>query len=182
MFVLFASGLLAGLFLESGLVLYAIPIGAAGLALIVISFPHGPTVARPKAAPIAAGLIVGVLWTLGQSRPTLGLGELMVRLLGTTLVIPVVEELAFRGFLLRRLQSADFHRLAPETTGAFAVVGSSLVFGLMHQRPVAAMAAGLIYALIYRRTGRLVDAVAAHAATNAVIATQWVMVGHFGLG
>jgi len=77
--------------------------------------------------------------------------------------------LAFRGFLARRLTARDFDALPPERISLPAVALSSLAFGLLHQRPVAGTLAGVCYALVFRRRGRLADAVIAHAATNAAL-------------
>ena len=60
-----------------------------------------------------------------------------------------------------------------------AFIGSSVAFGLMHQRWIAACLAGAVYALLMYRTKKLSDPIAAHMASNAVImvwavaAQQW---------
>jgi membrane protease YdiL (CAAX protease family) len=91
-------------------------------------------------------------------------GGFQVAILFVFLVIgaPVVEELFFRGLLLRSL-----HRRygAPA-----AVIGSALVFGLAHyellQLP-ALILFGVVLAVLAERTGRLGPGIAAHAAFNA---------------
>ena len=91
-------------------------------------------------------------------------------------MVPIIEELAFRGFLARRLSSHDFESLSPRRLTALGVVGSSLAFGLLHRRPIAGTLAGLCYALVYRQRGELADAIVAHATTNAVlIAVAWAL-------
>ncbi len=91
--------------------------------------------------------------------------------------VPVAEELAFRGFLIRRLMAADFEAISPRRYTYVAVGLSSLAFGLLHgERWVAGSLAGLIYAAVFLRRGRIGDAVAAHATTNALLAA-WVLAG-----
>jgi exosortase E/protease (VPEID-CTERM system) len=92
------------------------------------------------------------------------------RIIGSVLTVPLVEELAFRGYLLRRFVTADFDEVAYERTPLWAVLISSLLFGLMHGRWLAGTFAGLAYAFAVRRRGKLCDAVVAHAVTNALIA------------
>jgi membrane protease YdiL (CAAX protease family) len=46
---------------------------------------------------------------------------------------------------------------------------------MLHERWLAAFFAGLIYALLMLRRGRLSDAIAAHMASNAVI-IAWAVV------
>ena len=68
------------------------------------------------------------------------------------------------------------------STTLFALLGSSVAFGLMHGgRWFAGALAGLVYALVLRRRGRIGEAVAAHATTNLLLAI-WVMArGDWGL-
>jgi exosortase E/protease (VPEID-CTERM system) len=94
---------------------------------------------------------------------------LVARAVGSVIVIPLAEELAFRGYLTRRLIAADFQSV-PEgrfTWPSFLL--SSLLFGLLHQRWFAGTIAGMAYALVYYRRGKLIDAVIAHAITNLSI-------------
>jgi len=87
----------------------------------------------------------------------------------------MVEELAFRGFLIRRVISPDFDSLSPRRYTYFAVLVSSVAFGLLHgDRWIAGSVAGLIYAAVFLRRGRIGDAVVAHALTNALLAA-WVL-------
>jgi CAAX prenyl protease-like protein len=92
--------------------------------------------------------------------------------LGSFVVVPIVEELAFRGYLYRRLTSANFERVDPRAFAFAPCVVSSLAFGLMHEDWLAATAAGMVYAAAYTRRGRIVDAVVAHGTTNLVLALQ----------
>jgi exosortase E/protease (VPEID-CTERM system) len=86
-------------------------------------------------------------------------------------LIPLAEELAFRGFLLRRLRSADFEQLAPRAAGALPLLLSSLAFGLCHGSLwLPGTIAGVAFGLLYMRSQRLGDAIAAHATANTLIA------------
>ncbi len=102
---------------------------------------------------------------------------LAFRTAAAIITVPVAEELAFRGFLIRRVSSADFESLSPRHYTYVAVLVSSVAFGLLHgDRWLAGTLAGLIFAVAYLRCGRIGDAVAAHATTNALLAA-WVLVG-----
>ncbi len=104
------------------------------------------------------------------------------RALAAVLTVPVVEELAFRGFLIRRLMANDFESLDPRSFTWFAVLASSLIFGLLHgDRWVAGSLAGLIYAGVMLRRGSIGDAVVAHATTNALIAFSVLAGGKWNL-
>jgi membrane protease YdiL (CAAX protease family) len=99
-----------------------------------------------------------------------GAGILLL-IVSVVVVAPVAEELFFRGLLLRAL-----HR---RFGSVVAIVGSSVVFGLVHfqllQFP-ALMVVGVVNAVLTLRTGRLGPAVCAHVAFNAAaVAVQFVV-------
>ena len=106
---------------------------------------------------------------------------LAVRLLGAVVAAPIAEELAFRGYLARRLAGRDFTAVDPTKLGWLAIATSSLLFGLMHDRVVAGTAAGVLYALAYRRRGSLGDAVVAHATTNLLLVSVVLATGRWSL-
>lgn len=81
--------------------------------------------------------------------------------IGVMLIAPVVEELFFRGLLLRTIQ---------ERWGTVAaVIGSSVFFGATHLQLLqfaGLTAAGLLFALARVRSGRLGSAIAVHVGFN----------------
>jgi exosortase E/protease (VPEID-CTERM system) len=104
---------------------------------------------------------------------------LLFRIAGSVVVLPVIEEAAFRGYLLRRLVSADFQSVDPRQLSWPALVISSALFGFLHDHWLAGMLAGMIYAAVYCHRGRLSDAVLAHATTNALITIVALSSGHW---
>jgi exosortase E/protease (VPEID-CTERM system) len=96
---------------------------------------------------------------------------LAFRTLAAVITVPIAEELAFRGFLIRRLVSFDFESLDAQHFTWLSVLISSVAFGLLHgDRWLAGTIAGLLYAAVFLRRGRIGDAVVAHATTNALLA------------
>ena len=132
--------------------------------------------------PVLLGIGIAILWlvTAGEPKPfpdelrTTSLGMvlwLVLRSLGSVIIAPICEELAFRGFLLRRLQSKMFEAVPLDQFGILPLIVSSVLFGVLHgDRWLAATLAGAAYALVMRHRGRLVDAVVAHSVTNCAIA------------
>src|ERR1039457_600090 len=107
---------------------------------------------------------------------------LMFRTVAAIITVPIAEELAFRGFLIRRLTSADFETLSPRHYTYVAVLVSSVAFGLLHgDRWLAGTLAGLICAVAFLRRGRIGDAVMAHATTNALLAVYVLLGGKWDL-
>ncbi|HEY4000791.1 MAG TPA: exosortase E/protease, VPEID-CTERM system [Candidatus Xenobia bacterium] len=113
--------------------------------------------------------------------PDIAVGWVAVRLLGSSLLVPLAEELAFKGFLLRRLISPQFEsvRYSQFTLASFLI--SSLAFAVLHQRWFAAAVAGSIYTLVLYRRGNLWDAVQAHAATNFCLGAWVIWSGHWAM-
>lgn len=99
---------------------------------------------------------------------------IVLRLIGAALVVPVMEELFWRSFLMRWVQHPSFERVDPQTVGMKAIVMSTFVFTLAHTLWLAAVVAGLAYAWLYRKTGKLWTAIIAHAVTNGLLGI-WVI-------
>jgi exosortase E/protease (VPEID-CTERM system) len=93
------------------------------------------------------------------------------RVLAAVVTVPVAEELAFRGYLLRRVISPDFESVSPKNFTWLGLLISSVAFGLLHGNFwFAGILAGVLYGLAVVRRGRIGDAVVAHATTNALLA------------
>ena len=117
-------------------------------------------------SPIAIGVAVFALWMAlepphdsGENAsysPAVGLVGLSAvavilwtafRAIGSIVAVPIAEELAFRGYLTRRLISEDFDSLPMGQFSWFSLLVSSIAFGLMHGRWLAGTFAGLLFAL-----------------------------------
>ena len=78
--------------------------------------------------------------------------------------------------------AADFDFVNLRDLSWFAVIGSSVLFGLMHGGQwLAGIIAGLVHAIAVRRSGRIADGIAAHATTNALLAVWVLWRGEWGL-
>lgn len=145
---------------------------------------------------VAVGLAVFVAWIhldavwmrLGEpsaaflplnAQGELAWGWVAVRVLGAAAVVPLMEELFWRSLLMRWIDRPNFLAQAPRDVSGKALVLSTFVFTLAHTLWLAAIVAGLAYALLYRQTGKLWPAVIAHAVTNAALAVWVVAGGHW---
>ncbi len=104
-----------------------------------------------------------------------------IRAAGSCLVIPLVEELAFRGFLLPWLVSPEFDGVPPSVWTWPALILSSLAFGAIHRQWLVATLAGLAFAAARLHRGRLGAAVLAHALCNAGVAAAVLLGGRWDL-
>lgn len=104
---------------------------------------------------------------------------IVVRWLGAALLVPVMEELFWRSFLMRWIANPRFEGVDPRESGLKALVLSTFLFMLAHTLWLAAIVAGLVYGLLYQRTGKLGCAVIAHAVTNGVLGIWVIGSGHW---
>jgi CAAX prenyl protease-like protein len=109
-------------------------------------------------------------------RPSVYWSVVALRFLRLVLVVPLVEEIFWRGFLLRYLISERFTTVAVGTFSwlSFGVV--TLAFGFAHSRAdwIAALLCGALYNFVAWRTRNLASCVIAHAATNLLLGV-WIM-------
>ena len=145
----------------------------------------------PKAAAIAVATGLGVLllwislnagWMVVGSPsgfdPSSG-GRLdwpmvLVRLAGATLVVPIMEELFWRSFLLRWIQAADFMSVDPSQVGIKSFLITALLFGVEHNLWLAGIVAGAAYSVLYMSNRTIWSPILAHAVTNGLLGV-WVV-------
>ena len=97
-----------------------------------------------------------------------------LRLFGLALVVPVMEELFWRSFVMRRIDRADFLRLDPRRASLVAFALSSALFALEHSQWFAGLLAGAGYAWLYMRSRSLLIPIVSHATTNATLGI-WIL-------
>jgi exosortase E/protease (VPEID-CTERM system) len=104
------------------------------------------------------------------------------RVAAAIVTVPIAEELAYRGFLLRRIVTADFAALSFKDVPWWAIAVSAAVFGVTHGSFwLPGAVAGAAYAVVAVLTGKIGESVAAHATTNSLIAMQVLLFGHWQL-
>ena len=97
-----------------------------------------------------------------------------LRLAESALVVPVMEELFWRSFLLRWLDSRNFLAADPRRASPTAFLLSAGLFASEHALWFAGLLAGLVYNGLYVRTGKLWVVIAAHSITNGALGV-WVL-------
>jgi uncharacterized protein len=98
-----------------------------------------------------------------------------IRIFGSTLIVPPIEELFYRSFLYRYIISPKFESISLKQFHwpAFLVVCG--LFGIVHREWVAGILCGAAYQYLVLRHGRLNEAMLAHAVTNFLLG--WWVVG-----
>lgn len=184
-------GLLAGQFNW----FYPLPVALAGIVLWRLHLPPVEPDWTITILPLAAGFGAFALWTmmipvdpvagsryaatLFAASPALATPWLMVRVIGSVLIVPIAEELTFRGFFIPWTSDALAGRLPHTVRRMIAVVTTSIGFGLMHAQIVAGIVAGLLFGVAYVRRRSCRDAILAHGTTNLLLCGYAIGWGHW---
>ena len=104
---------------------------------------------------------------------------LAVRFYGLVLMVPVMEELFMRSFLLRYFTSPQFRQLPPGTFSAGALGIVTALSALSHPEWLVAAITSVVFALLLRHTRSLFAVVVAHAVTNAALGIYVVATGEW---
>jgi uncharacterized protein len=99
---------------------------------------------------------------------------ILVRILGSALVVPPLEEVFFRSFLYRYLVNSDFLAVPLGLFHWTPFLLGSLLFGVEHNQWLAGILCGFAFQGLVCLKGRLGDAIAAHAITNLLLGL-WVV-------
>jgi exosortase E/protease (VPEID-CTERM system) len=146
----------------------AVAIGVVTFALWMILAP-GETAATETVAANRDPMQLGQPWTALW---------LFFRVAGATLTVPIAEELFFRGFVSRRCITADTDSVPIGRFTWFSFLVASTAFGVLHGDAwIAGTVAGMLFAVAMYARGQLVDAIVAHATTNALLSGYVIATG-----
>jgi membrane protease YdiL (CAAX protease family) len=96
------------------------------------------------------------------------------RVTGAAIVVPLMEELFWRGFLIRWIGTSNFKSVQVGTYAFRSFAVTVVLFGWEHEQWLAGMICGALYnGLLYYRKD-LFSCVLAHAVSNAALAV-WVL-------
>ncbi|MBZ2206813.1 CAAX prenyl protease-related protein [Massilia sp. R798] len=178
---------------------YAVKISAVMLMLFLFrrhytELRHAKLGRGAAVAALITGVAVLVLWVSlnadwmligspdGFNPTTDGRVDWMmvaVRVFGAALVVPVMEELFWRSFLMRWIDDADFEKVEPAAVSLKAFVVTTLLFGFEHNLWLAGIVAGVAFSALYIRHRTLWSPILAHALTNGLLGVWIVYTGNW---
>jgi CAAX prenyl protease-like protein len=106
--------------------------------------------------------------------PALAWMFIIMRILGSTIVVPPLEEVFYRSFLYRYIAQPDFEKIALGKFLWMPFIVMCLLFGFAHFEWLAAILCAAIYFGLIWHKKRLGDAITAHAITNLLLGV-WVV-------
>lgn len=146
---------------------------------------------------LLTGFIVFVIWlvfvdvsendnqifiaSLSEVSPFMASYWFLFRFVGATITVPIVEELVFRGYLIKKLTDTNFVDLKSINFTWFSFFVSSILFGVLHGEWIAGTVAGMGFALALYRRGEVSDAIIAHMTTNTLLAFYIMITGNWSL-
>lgn len=200
-FFIIAGDALARLGVSPATLRWLYPVKVAAVALLLAAFwRHYAELSRPFPGPkvasvaIAAGAAVLLLWiSLDASWMIVGSPPgfdprdgaaldwplVLLRILGAALVVPVMEELFWRSFLMRWIEDPDFEKVDPSQAGLKSFVITIVLFGFEHNLWLAGIVAGAAYCVLYMRHRTLWSPILAHAVTNGLLGVWVVCTGNW---
>lgn len=99
---------------------------------------------------------------------------IVARILGSTLIVPPLEEIFFRSFVYRYIVKPDFEQVSLKAFHLTSFLVTSILFGFIHREWLAGILCGMAYQWLVLRKGHLGDAVVAHAISNLLLGA-WVV-------
>jgi uncharacterized protein len=156
------------------------PWSSIALGVLVFVIWVGPDVVWPHYREhwLFRNSLLGMSGTPLRAAPLEGSFFLIFRVLGSCLLVPVIEELFWRGWLMRWLIRKDFlsEPLGSYVPSAFWI--TAILFASEHG-PYwdVGLAAGLLYNWWMVRTRSLADCILSHAVTNACLAAYVLSAG-----
>lgn len=181
-------------------------LGKVGIVLggLLVCFRYWKPELRSESKAIGWGIVAGALglglwlgldalqpaaWALGKrtaynpfqelTNPTLRLVFLTGRFFGLAVLVPILEEVFWRSFLLRFVTDQENwqERLVP---GQFSLPACGIVtglFALAHPEWLAALGYALLIAGLLRHTRSLLSCIIAHGVTNAALGVYVLLTG-----
>jgi len=179
--------------------LYAIKIAAVLAVLIACRRHYSELAWRPLGAAgtaiaVLTGIVVLVLWinlsagwmVIGTSagfdprdNGVIDWSMVAIRIGGAALVVPVMEELFWRSFLMRWIESPQFLTLSPAQVKLRGFVVTVILFGFEHNLWLAGIVAGVAYSVLYMRSQNLWSPILAHGVTNGLLGIWIIFTGHW---
>jgi exosortase E/protease (VPEID-CTERM system) len=193
--VVILTALVTGLFADDIDWLYPIRVAAVVIALWTCRTAYRTSLWHWSWPSVGLGVLIFGVWViftrdagptptwvraLESTPPVWAAAWFLLRVVGYVVTVPIAEELAFRGYLTRRVISEDIEGHEPGSFTWLSFIVSSLAFGLFHgSHWVAGTLAGMAFALALYRRRRIGDAVLAHAVTNGLLAVYAIATGHW---
>ncbi len=178
--------------------IYGLKILLTGAALLYCFHGHWNEIeGKFDLKAVGLGILVFILWILpetffpgqrevsfdptGLNSKGLRIAAIAIRMIGAVLIVPLVEEIFFRGFLMRYLIRQNFLEIPPGAYTAVSFWGTSICFGILHTpwQWGVAIVTGILYGGYLVKTGNLKGCILAHAITNLALGIYVITTGQW---
>lgn len=144
---------------------------------------------------VAAGIGVFLIWIAFEGfYPQIGhssfdpytvagqstvIGVIGIRLFGAVMVVPLMEEIFWRSFVMRFLVASRFKSVPLGQFTWYSFIITAIAFGFEHHRWLPGILAGIVYAALLYRTRNLFSPILAHAVTNLLLGVYVIHTGQW---
>ena len=113
--------------------------------------------------------------------PVLASMFVTVRILGSTLIVPPLEEVFYRSFVYRYIENQDFQNVPFNRFQRFPFILSAAIFGFAHHEWLAGILCACAYQWLMIRKNGIGHPMTAHAVTNLLLGiwVVWKQQWHF---
>ena len=205
--ILMIVGLFDQIFVVNFDWLYPAPILLSTLAIFYYRSHLQAMIAKALFSSYAIGIFVFFVWiwlvpldpiknqTFFNEITSIPLGLallwLVFRVIGSVLIVPIAEELAFRGFALPRTMIWMDNFFNKNTlfklpsyyiyliSATLSLLLTSIIFGMLHSDFLAGLMAGVGFGIAYLLRRKVIDAIVAHAVTNGLLSIYVVTFGYW---
>lgn len=186
------------------LLLYTYPVRAVGVAiLLLLLVPYYSEIHisdllkwRHTLLSVMSGCLIFLLWvnmdwdfaTFGEIQGfNPGVYEegfvrnimLCVRFGGAVLVVPLIEEIFWRSFLIRYAIDPNYSRVAIGSFTWFSFLAVAVLFGLEHHLFLAGIMAGVLFNIVLYLTRSIIQCVVSHATANLALGIYVLQTGQW---
>jgi len=102
---------------------------------------------------------------------------ILIRIFGSTFIVPPLEEVFYRSFLYRYIANQNFLAVPFNCFLQLPFFVTAIFFGLSHNEWLAGILCGMAFQWLVLRKNRLGDAMTAHAITNFLLGV-WIVWKH----
>ena len=157
-------------------------VGSIGIGVIVFVLWVAPDVLWPayRSHWLFDNALVGSAKSSVPHDVKIDLVFIAFRIFGSVVLVPALEELFWRGWLMRWLIRPDFEAVRLGTYTRYSFWVTAVLFAAEHG-PYwdVGLLAGIVYNWWMLRTQRLADCIVAHAVTNGLLAIYVLYAGHW---
>ena len=104
---------------------------------------------------------------------------IIFRVIGAAIIIPISEELVFRGFIQSELTKIIDNSILKKISTPLSLIITSILFGILHSEIIAGISAGMLFGISYLYRRKIIDAIVSHSTANLLLSLFVIYTGQW---